>query len=244
MNAAGPPARRFDPTGVRRRERLIDPTRPPLVAPSILSADFTRLGEEIESALAAGADLVHLDVMDGHFVPNLSMGPALCASVRRSFPSLCLDVHLMVADPLAFVRPFVDAGADLCTFHVEPVADPRAVAARIRDEGALAGIALNPGTPTERVLPFLDAVDLVLVMSVQPGYAGQAFRSEVLAKCAAIAPRLGPGQRLEIDGGVAPANAAACLEAGCDVLVAASAIFGTADRAAAIRGLRGDGPLS
>lgn len=227
------------------RRSLLD-GRPagPLVAPSILSADFTRLGEEIESALAAGADLVHLDVMDGHFVPNLSMGPALCASVRRSFPSLFLDVHLMVTDPLAFVRPFVEAGADLCTVHVETVDDPRSAADRIRSEKALAGLALNPGTPVERVLPFLDAFDLVLVMSVQPGYAGQAFRPEVLAKCAAIAPHLGSRQRLEIDGGVAPANAAACREAGCDVLVAASAIFGAADRAAAIRGLRGGGPVS
>jgi ribulose-phosphate 3-epimerase len=150
----------------------------------------------------------------------------------------------MVSDPLAFVGPFVDAGADLCTFHVETVDDPRRVAARIHEAGILAGIALNPGTPAARVLPYLDAVDLVLVMSVQPGYAGQAFRPEVLAKCREIAPRLGASRRLEIDGGVAPANAAACREAGCDVLVAASAIFGAADRGAAIRSLRGGPSVS
>ena len=215
-----------------------------LVAPSVLSADFTRLGDEIESSLAAGADLVHLDVMDGHFVPNLSMGPALCGSVRKRFPTLCLDVHLMVADPLAFVGPFADAGADLCSFHVEAAGDPIGVATAIRDRGMLVGIALNPGTPVDRVLPFLDAVDLVLVMSVQPGYAGQAFRPEVLGKCRVIGPRLGPSQRLEIDGGVSPANAAACRDAGCDLLVAASAIFGAADRSAAVRSLRGGPPVS
>lgn len=214
------------------------------MAPSILSADFACLGEEIESAIAAGGDLVHLDVMDGHFVPNLSMGPALCGSLRKRFPTLFLDVHLMVSDPLAFVRPFVDAGADLCSFHVEAVDEPGAVAARIRETGALAGLALNPGTDASLVLPHLGSVDLVLVMSVQPGYAGQAFRPEVLAKCRTIAARLSPSQRLQIDGGVAPSNAAACREAGCDVLVAASAIFGAADRRSAIRSLRGDGPVS
>jgi ribulose-phosphate 3-epimerase len=230
--------------GSSRRDALVRTPPTALGAPSVLSADFTRLGEEIESVLAAGADLVHLDVMDGHFVPNLSMGPALCGSVRKRFPSLFLDVHLMVSDPLAFVGPFVDAGADLCSFHVEAADDPAAVAARIRETGALAGLAINPGTEVARVLPFVGAVDLVLVMSVQPGYAGQSFRSEVLAKCREIAPRLGPGQRLEIDGGVAPANAAACREAGCDVLVAASAIFGATDRTAVIRSLRGAPPVS
>ncbi len=232
------------PSMSSRGSLLRNPIARPLVAPSILSADFARLGDEIESAIEAGGDLVHVDVMDGHFVPNLSMGPAVCASVRKRFPSLFLDVHLMVSDPLAFVLPFIDAGADLCSFHVEAVDDPVAVAGRIRERGALAGLALNPGTDVARVLPYLDAVDLVLVMSVQPGYAGQSFRPEVLAKCRALAARLAPTQRLEIDGGVAPVNAAACREAGCDVLVAASAIFNAVDRRSAIRGIRGDAPLS
>jgi len=223
-----------DRSGLLRR-----PPKDPLVAASVLSADFTRLGEEIASALGAGADLVHLDVMDGHFVPNLSMGPALCRSVRKLFPDLVLDVHLMVERPLRFVEPFAAAGGDLCTVHVEAADDPASTLAAIRDAGLLAGLALNPGTPAEAVFPFLDACDLVLVMSVQPGYAGQAFRPEVLAKCRSIAARIGPACRLEIDGGVGPANAAACREAGCDTLVAASAIFGAPDRAAAIDALRG-----
>lgn len=218
------------------------PPRRPLVAASILSADFAQLAAASRGALEAGADSLHLDVMDGHFVPNLTMGPALCASLRKALPSAFFDVHLMVQDPALFVAPFRDAGADLLTFHVEAVTPPDAVdalAGTIRTAGMLAGLAFNPDTPAERVLTHLATIDLVLVMSVFPGFAGQKFIPEVLVKAAAIQPHLAAHQRLEIDGGVSPETAPACRAAGCDVLVAASAIFGAADQMGAIAALRG-----
>lgn len=220
------------------------PSRPlPLIYPSILGADFMRLGDEARQVMDLGADGLHIDVMDGHFVPNLTMGPDVVRGLRRELPNAFVDVHLMVREPAEFIEPFALAGASRLTFHIEATLGrkhlhERELIRRITNLGCQAGVALNPSAPAACVMHLLESVGLVLIMSVHPGFAGQAFDASVLEKTRAIR-RAGPPQlRVEMDGGIHPGNAPLCVEAGCDVIVAASSIFGAADRGAAIAALR------
>lgn len=199
----------------------------PVLAPSLLSADFARLAEQVREAEAAGADWLHLDVMDGHFVPNLTFGPLIVAAVRR-LTRLPLDVHLMVERPEPLLEAFVAAGADLITVHVEATPHVHRAIQAIRRRGVRAGVAINPGTPVVAVEPLLSEVDLVLVMSVNPGFGGQAFLPLALEKLRRLREMFrtaGYTPWLEVDGGIDAATAPLAVAAGADVLVAGSAVF-------------------
>jgi ribulose-phosphate 3-epimerase len=217
-------------------------SRAPHLSASILNADFARLGEEVERATAGGVDSIHLDVMDGHFVDNLTMGPVVVEAVRSS-SVLPFHSHLMISRPLAYAERFAQAGSDIIAFHVEADDEPRAVIAEIERAGKRPGIALNPETPADAVLPWLDRVDLLLVMTVHPGWGGQAFLHDVVPKLRVLrdeVDRRGHDVQIGVDGGVNLDTIGIAHEGGGDVLVVGSALYSTAgDLAPTVAALRG-----
>jgi ribulose-phosphate 3-epimerase len=213
---------------------------PLVVAPSILSADFSRLGEEVASVERAGADWIHVDVMDGHFVPNLTIGPVVVEGLRRATTAF-LDCHLMVTDPLEYGRRFARAGASLVSFHLEAAMDPSAVIAGLREEKVRVGMVINPGREPEELFPYLDRLDLVLVMSVWAGFGGQSFREDAPRRVERLAGEIARRRlstRLEVDGGINAETSKQVRDAGADTLVAGTSVFARPDRAAAIAALR------
>jgi len=212
------------------------------VAPSLLSADFSRLGEEIRAVEAAGADIIHVDVMDGHFVPNITIGPLIVEAARRS-TKLPLDVHLMITNPELYIADFAKAGADYITVHVETANHLHRLVQSIKSHNKVkAGAVLNPATPLSSLDHILPDLDMVLIMSVNPGFGGQSFIPSAMDKIRQLRKRideLGLSIEIEVDGGVKPENAAGIADAGADILVAGSAVFGAKDYKAAIRGIRG-----
>lgn len=209
---------------------------------SVLSANFTRLGLDCREVLNAGADMIHFDVMDGHFVNNISFGIPVLASLKKEFPQVYFDVHLMITHPLQYIEAFVKAGASCITFHIEAQSDIAKTIAAIKSFGCNAGVAINPDTPIDSVYPYLNDLDLILVMGVTPGYGGQPFKDEVLDKIRLLSEeckKQDVNPFVSVDGGVKlETTAPRCVEAGANLLVSGSAIFAASDRAAAIKAFR------
>ena len=206
------------------------------IAPSILASDFSRLGEEITAVIESGADLIHIDVMDGHFAPNITIGPPVVASIR-SVCTVPMDVHLMISEPERYVEDFANAGADIITFHVETAKHPHRLIRQIKDLGCKAGIVLNPGTSQDEIEYLADDLDMVLIMTVNPGFGGQAFIPEMIEKVELVRAMMGD-RDVEVDGGIDAQTAAEVIEAGANILVAGSYIFNHTSYVEAIESLR------